>query len=157
MKDEFKRLMSLLTQHQDGKGVNLNELLRASTAFFKDLQTSFLTADQADKKEILHMVNEMYAAMAAQAREISKTTGMSQDDIAEYVQNPDNFTPEQWKMLQETREKISSSSKEISEYLRSLAEAGAAAQPENLKENSETQTPKKKSTARTKRDKWMKT
>jgi hypothetical protein len=158
MKEEFNKLMALLKQHQEGKQVNLDELLKASTVFFKHLQDAFLTANPEDKKEILHMVNEMYAAMAAQARQLSKSSGMTQEDIAGYVQNPNNFTPEQWRLMEESRKEIMEASRGISDHLRKFAaeQKSQPGGPASSPPPSSTKGEKKPPSTRPKKDKWMK-
>ncbi|MES2345635.1 MAG: hypothetical protein V4494_06850 [Chlamydiota bacterium] len=157
MKEEFNKLMNLLNQHQEGKKIDLDELLKASTIFFKHLQEAFLTADPSEKKDILNMVNEMYAAMAAHAKQISRASGLSQEDIAGYVQNPNNFTPEQWQLMQEARQQIVDSSKGISDHLKQFSnETKQPGGPASSPPPSGPKTDKRPPSSRPKKDKWMK-
>lgn len=154
MKEEFDRLMKVFAERQEGKHIDLNEMLRQALGFFNELKEAFLNAKtEQEKKEIMNMVNQMYAVLISQSKQIIQSSGMTNEEIAAYVQNPDNFTTDQWKLMQSTREQIQSSSKEIAQYLRKNENEGAITPPPS---SSRKEGEKKKPTPPS-RDQWMKT
>lgn len=155
MKEKFTHLMKLLTQHEHGGKINLDELLKTSVAFFEEMKEAFVHANPEEKKEIMSMVQQMHAALVAQSKKTQSLTGLREEEVAAFVQNPNNFTPEQWKSMEETREKIFSSSKEISQHVKGLAKEKAAGPAGVLPQKKEA--PKSPpSSKKPKRDQWMK-
>jgi hypothetical protein len=152
MKEEFDRLMKVFAERQEGKHIDLNEMLRQAVSFFNELKEAFLNAKtEQEKKEIMGMVNQMYAVLITQSKQIVQSSGMSNEEIAAYVQNPNNFTPDQWKLMESTREQIQSSSKEIAQYLRQNESEGTPQTPSSPKKEGERKKPSVPS-----RDQWMK-
>ena len=157
MKEEFKKLMLLFDRYQKGEKIDLNELLQLSTSFFANLKDEFMKADEEEKKEIMVMVNQMHAVLQAQSKRAGEMTGMTSEELNAFVKNPNNFSPEQWRMMEDTREKIFSSGKDISKHLKAMQKKNSPVGEEPPgKEGKKPTSIRKKKSSHTQRDKWMK-
>ncbi|MCH9608498.1 MAG: hypothetical protein S4CHLAM45_10750 [Chlamydiales bacterium] len=60
-------------------------------------------AEEVDYAEVLIKTQEKIDDLEVEAEKIYEATGMSKEELEEYSNNPDNFTKEQWEMLQQVR------------------------------------------------------
>jgi len=106
IKDEFNRLISLFHEASEGKMINLDEVFSQSLAFFEHLKEKIATGDPEEKKEAIAMMSEMYNKMMEETKKICERSGMSEEQLLSFAENPSNFAPEQWQKIQESRDKI---------------------------------------------------
>lgn len=71
----------------------------------------------ADYSEVINKTQERMDALNHEADELYEQTGMTQEEILEYGNNPDNFTPEEWQAIQKVKEACTAYKKEIREKL----------------------------------------
>jgi hypothetical protein len=158
------------------------ELLKQAFSLCEKIKDLLKTADQEQKQSLNKMMQDLKAFLAREVSSLSKKMGLSEDELARYNENPENFTKEQWMVMQAIKKKFSSQTKEIRKIARGHEPIGLEKIPANWKELilsnpnitkmtlpsgetvhtpfvSPTSAPKKKKKAskRTKRSKWMKT
>lgn len=120
LKDEFNRLMNLFAQGAEGQPINLEEVFRQSLAFFDHLNNQLQKGSQEEKKEALMMMSEMYTQMMQETKKICEKTGMSEDQLTSYAENPSNFSPEQWSSIQEARKKMLSAGQNLAKSVSAM-------------------------------------
>lgn len=148
IKKEYERLLGLLEQSARKEGITLEEILRESVVFFEALRKEFPAATKEEREEMVQMMTTLHSKL----QEISKTTaeasGMTEDELSAFAENPSNFTPEQWQLVQKTK-------KELYDSARKFSSSMGEQQPTDNKE-----LPKKKPfhppTRRAKRQDWTK-
>jgi hypothetical protein len=118
MKEEYKRLFDLFSMSREGKEVDLNEVLRESLVFFDQIKETFKDGTEEDKKEMMKVMNEMYQKLMSETKFLAEKSGMSEEELYHYTENPNNFDPEQWKTMQETKKKMFESGRQISSYMK---------------------------------------
>ncbi|MGE3955060.1 MAG: hypothetical protein AB7F31_07765 [Parachlamydiales bacterium] len=57
-------------------------------------------------EEVVERLEESLETLNEEMDKIYKNTGMSRQQIEEYASNPDNFSKEEWKLLNEVREEL---------------------------------------------------
>jgi hypothetical protein len=75
-------------------------------AFFEHLREQMAKGSIEEKKDAIAMMTEMYAKMAQETRKICERSGMSEEQLLNFAENPANFSAEQWLKIQESRDKI---------------------------------------------------
>jgi len=116
--EDIKKLLSYFTQISEGKPVNLNEMVQEFLIFFDKLKLQLKTADEAQKKEIFALMNDMHKKLLAETKKISEKTGMSDDQLLKFIENPGNFSPDQWQTIQDAKEKMRHASQELTQTLK---------------------------------------
>lgn len=106
LKNEFERLMKLFHEASEGKVMNLEEVFSQSLVFFEHLKEQIANGSHEDKREALRMMSEMYTQMLNESKRISERSGMTEEQLLSFAENPSNFTPEQWTAIQASKEKI---------------------------------------------------
>ncbi len=113
IKDEFDRLMSLFHDASSGKKVDLQQLFTQATGFFEHLKNELKNGTEEEKKEVLNMMSEMYKQILKETQQISKASGLTEEQLLSYADNPNNFTPAQWKSIQESKARIEKAGAEL--------------------------------------------
>ncbi len=121
LRDEFNRLMNLLAQGAEGKQINLEEVFKQSLAFFDLLNVQLKNGTSEEKQEALMMMSEMYNQMKQETKKICEKTGLSEDQLMTYAENPSNFSPEQWRAIQDARGKMSAAGQSLSKSVGDLS------------------------------------
>lgn len=159
LKDEYKRLMNLFAQGAEGQPINLEEVFKQSLAFFDHLNVQLQKGSAEEKKEALMMMSEMYTQMMQETKKICEKTGMSEEQLASYSENPSNFSPEQWNAIQEARQKMLSTGQSLAKSVSAIDPGArkAAAEPAPSSPESKERGEKKGGSPvkKSKRSQWM--
>lgn len=142
--EEFKKLIQML-QSPDITKIKVEEATKLMMDFFQKLQTEMQQASPEERVELVAKMNEMYKRLLQSTHQISQRLGLNEQDLMNYVSNPQNFTPEQWKEMQDAQKMLSQFGKTMAQ----TAQPGQIPPPEKPSEGKPK--PKKKSS----RDKWL--
>jgi hypothetical protein len=111
IKREYERLLSLLEQ---GEKVQMEEVLREAVVFFETLRKEFPSADKDKREEMVHMMTHLHSKLQEISKKTAEKSGMSEDELNAYAENPSNFTPEQWQLVQQSRRDLYDSARKFS-------------------------------------------
>lgn len=115
LQEEFSRLIYLYQQASEGnKQVSLEELFRKSLKFVDHLKQQIKEGDAEDREAALKMMRELFSQMQKQTRIVCERAGMTEEEMTARSENPDNFTPEQWKNMQEAKDRLTKAGQELS-------------------------------------------
>ena len=106
LQDEFNRLSQLFQGAAEGKAVNLEEVFKESLQFFEHLKDQIATGTSEDKMQAIQMMTQMYQLMMAETKRITERSGMTEEQLAAFAENPANFSKEQWDSLQASKQQI---------------------------------------------------
>jgi hypothetical protein len=120
LKDEFQRLIKIFQDGAEGKPVNLAEVFSQSIEFFQHLKLQIEKGSPDEKKEAMQMMAELYNQMMAETQKITQRSGVSEEQLVAFAENPANFSPEQWKQIQESKQKITQAGQELSKVMQDL-------------------------------------
>jgi len=129
LKDEFNRLMQIFHEGAEGKQINLDEVFRQSIEFFQHLKVQIEKGTPEEKKEAMMMMSQMYTRMMEETKKITERSGLSEEQLLNYAENPSNFTPEQWRQIQESKERISEAGKNLAQVIQDLAKGKPPGEP----------------------------
>ncbi len=121
LRDDFNQLLKLFQEGAEGKLPNLEEVFSQSLEFFKHLKEQMQKGTPEEKQEAIKMMGELYTQMMAQTKKITEKSGLTEDQLLNFAENPANFTPEQWKAIQDSKQKISEASQDLSKVIEGLA------------------------------------
>jgi len=134
LKDEYNQLIKLFHDGAEGKTINLDEVFAQSLTFFNHLKAQVEKGSPEEKKEAVSMMSEMYNQMIAETKKITERSGVPEDQLLAYAENPSNFTPEQWQQIQQSKQKIAEAGKDLMKAFQNLAKgASPSAETEEKK------------------------
>jgi hypothetical protein len=105
-KERFEHLMKIFREGAEGKTIDIKALFNEVLALFEELKEEIKKASPEEKKEMMHLMTEMYKYMQQETRKICQNSGMTEEQLIAFSENPANFSPAQWEMIQESRMKI---------------------------------------------------
>lgn len=114
IKDEYEKLLRLF-DISDSKDFNLEEVMQEAVLFFEELRKSYPGASKEEKQEMVLMIGNLHAKLREVAKRASESSGMTEEQLYEYSENPNNFSPEQWRLVQETRRKLYDSARKLTD------------------------------------------
>ena len=129
LRDEFNRLIHLFKEGAAGNLVNLEEVFAQSVEFFNHLKAQVENGGPEEKKEALQLMTEFHQRMTEESKKIAERSGLSEEQLVTYAENPANFTPKQWEAIQESKSQISQAGHNLA---RTLYEKGRELPPEAL-------------------------
>lgn len=138
LREEFNRLVQLFEDGAAGKPIDLNAVFSQSLDFFNHLRVQIETGGPDEKKEAMTMMSELYQRMMVETKKLCEHAGFSEEQLMAYAENPANFAPEQWRAIQESKEKIAQAGHELA---KTIYEKGKEGLP--LPEKKEQTKPKK--------------
>ncbi|MBS0605019.1 MAG: hypothetical protein JSS60_08325 [Verrucomicrobia bacterium] len=121
LKDEFNRLIALFHEAAEGKTIDLEEVFKQSLDFFGHLKEQILSGTPEDKQEAMRMMSELYNQMMVESKKITERSGMTEEQLVAYAENPANFSKEQWSSIQASKEKIVRAGRDLAKTVESSA------------------------------------
>ncbi len=152
-REEYQKLLLLLEKSQTLQGFSLEEILSEAVLFFEELRKSFPTAPPEERQEMVEMMNQLQQKLQEVSAEASASSGMNEQEFFAYSENPSNFSPEQWNLVQETRRRLYDSARKFSE---SLGHEKKAQAPDSESHKKQPR-PIRGATKRSRRSEWKKT
>jgi len=125
IKKEYERLMELVEKSADLE-VPMEDILKESVHFFEKLRVEFPKAGKEEREEMIHMMTSLHAKLQEVAKKSAEASGMSEDELNAYAEDPSNFTPEQWRLVQSTRRQLYDSARKFSSTMEEQGRKGGA-------------------------------
>lgn len=148
IRKQFDKLYRHFSGQGKGQKVNFEEMMSDTALFFEKVQIELEKGSPEEKQELLDMMEKMYKKLNEESERISKEAGMSEQELMAYSENPDNFSPMQWMLLEHTKKSMKKSGRQITKLL--------SGEKTSAKEPSASETPKKKGARVAKKGSWMK-
>lgn len=151
--EEYERLLGMLEKGTSSDGVPLEEILKEAVAFFERLRSEFPKAEKEEREEMVHMMTKLHAQLQEVAKKTAESAGMSEEELNAFSEDPSNFSPEQWRLVQETKRKLYDSARKFSSSMEKERQQKGTPEGEGAKPAPRTV---KKRVRRPKKKGWMK-
>jgi hypothetical protein len=150
LEDDFKRMMDYFHQTIEGKPINLEELCGESLQFFEKVRHAIENGTDKEKEEAMLLMSEMYKKLVSECKQLTEKTGMSEEQIMGFAENPNNFSQEQWQMLQDTRHHMTRTGEALANILQKQPKDVPPSHPESKPSSQD-----KKKIHKLKKTNWM--
>lgn len=149
IKDDFKNLMERFEKESNKKGkIDLLDLFKESLKLFEKLKDTLATCSKEEKKQVFEVMAEMHQFLLQETRKIAERTGMSEEQLLRFAENPDNFSASQWKALEVIKIKLDETAKDLSHLVRKDT-------PEAIPDKKDKSSTGPKRPKSSKKDRWM--
>jgi hypothetical protein len=115
MKDDFDEIIDLFSLEAEEKEKRLDEIFSLSVAFIEKYKHVQHEGSAEDKKNITAKLAILKEKISIETKASEENLSLSKKEIQELSQNEENFTPEQWKLLQKTKSALSAEKTKMSE------------------------------------------
>lgn len=121
LKEECQQLSDLFRRAAEGQPIDLQRVFAQSLQFFEHLKVELHAEDPQRRQEAVAMLMEIYQHMITNTKLICETSGMTEEQLLSFAENPKNFSTEQWISIQESRQKIFNAGQELAKTLEDLS------------------------------------
>jgi thiamine kinase-like enzyme len=120
--DEVDNVMADLQKSVDANGnIDLALLLAEVVTLFDHLKTTLPKSNPEERQEIVEKMMHLHNFLIKESKRLSDQTGISQDQMVRFAENPDNFTKDQWALLENVRNTLGSRTEEIKVVMQEFA------------------------------------
>jgi|GEM_PF-5681929 len=116
-KDEYRKILLFLQRVQDNEPVDLKEMLKTYLQLFVLIKDSMENGSDSQMQESLLILSEFYNLVTEQTAKRQSTTGLSAQEILLVADNPNFFTPDQWKAIEEAKLKVGKVGMELKDLI----------------------------------------
>ncbi len=157
IKDDINKLMGRFRKEvNSNSAINLVDLFKQSLKIFEEIKDVMSKGDDEEKKEALQLMTELHDFLHNESLRLAKKTGLTEDQLARFAENPNNFSDSQWRSLEMIKTKLNKSASELAHIMKQNAKAPKADTPmvaESKKATKEEKVHKKYRSS--KKDRWM--
>jgi hypothetical protein len=121
LREECQQLSDLFRRAAEGQAIDLQQVFTESLQFFERLKVELQAEDPQQRQEAMTMLMEIYQHMMTDTKLICETSGMTEEQLISFAENPANFSKEQWESIQESRRKIFNAGQELAKTLEQLS------------------------------------
>ncbi len=106
IKEQYQKLLEFVRMAENNQSVDLKEMLNTNLRLFFSMKEVFESGSEEEKKEALYILSQAFQLFASEAKKNQVKTGLSEQEMLQVGENPNFFTPEQWKLIQEAQKEI---------------------------------------------------
>lgn len=129
LQEEFSRLIYMYQEAAEGKGTSVQDIFQKSLDFIQLLKKEVAEGSEEDRQAAVRMMNELYQHMKNHTKTMCDRAGISEEEFIANAENPANFTPEQWRAMQVSRENLAHAGQDLVKLLREKREAAGEVAP----------------------------
>jgi len=132
---EIDQVMLDLQKGVDANGnVDLPVLLSEVVTLFNHLKSVLPKTNPKERSDIVAKITQLHAFLMKESKRLSAQTGISQEQMLRFAENPNNFTKEQWSLLENIKNVMGIQTQEIKNVMQkfapqSLAEVKSSGKP----------------------------
>ena len=106
--DKTDKLKSLFENFDEVTPDSLQNLIGESIKVFEDIVSKLNSPDEEERKKALQQAEELRDTLEKQAQTALDKAGLDKSAVNKFINNPDNFSPEEWEAIQGAKKEISS-------------------------------------------------
>lgn len=115
--DEFGRLMDFFKLDPEERAERFEEVFANSAEFFEKLNYILKNGTPEEKQKMVQELQQLQGVVQEETSKLVDASGMSEEELKNFADDPSNFTPEHWEMIQKARQSIQSDASEASKML----------------------------------------
>lgn len=121
IKKDIESLMNKLEKSVDSNGNQiLPGVFREVMNLFEVLKENLPKMNAVERQEVFQNMHNLHQFLQGQIQKLSVRSGLSEEQLLRFSENPDNFSGEQWSLLTEVKEKMQLQSNELKEVMKAI-------------------------------------
>ncbi|NGX51531.1 MAG: hypothetical protein K1060chlam2_01400 [Chlamydiae bacterium] len=112
MQDEFDRIMEFFELSPEEKEGRLQEIFEDSVEYFERFKYIMINGTPEEKQKAVEKVMILKKKIEEETKRVCEKTGMTPDQLADYSNDPKNFSPEQWAAIDSAKKRLEGEGKE---------------------------------------------
>lgn len=99
LREEFTEILNFFSLDVNEKKKNFSEILSKSLQFSEKMQDKILHGTPEDREEVQVILEELKGKVNEETGKLCTQMGISEEDLASYVNNPNNYNAEDWQVV----------------------------------------------------------
>lgn len=95
----IKQLEETLGDLEHFSPEKLQDLIQETLKTFQELQTQIQSTDPREREKAVDLAMSLKASLEEQTLSLCQSIGMNPQELAKFVENPSNFSKEEWEAL----------------------------------------------------------
>lgn len=104
---EFDKIMEFFSLSPKERDAKLKDVFEDSIEFFERFRHTMTQGTPEEKERALEEISRLKDKVEVESSKIKEATGMNDEDLKQFVQDPKHFGSGQWEALQDAKNKIS--------------------------------------------------
>jgi len=118
--EEIDHVMHDLQKSVDAKGnINLANLLAEVVTLFEHLKVELPQRQQEDRAVLMNKIMQLHQFLQSETRRLAAQTGISEEQMLRFAENPDNFSKDQWALLENIKRTMGAQTSDIKKVIQS--------------------------------------
>ena len=115
--DELEQLKTRFQYEISKKGrSNLTVVMQDTIRVFEGFKAALIQCkDVEERDQLIAMTKELQAFLALQSKQIAEKEGISEEQLRAQGENPNNYSPAEWRALEAMKSRIAEGGQEIRE------------------------------------------
>lgn len=119
---EIDQVMADLQKSVDANGnIDLPVLLAEVVTLFEHLKSVLPKTNPQERTAIVDKMSQLHVFLLKESKRLSNQTGISEEQMLRFAENPDNFTKEQWALLDKVKSVMTIQTNEIKKVMEDFA------------------------------------
>ncbi len=119
--EDVQKVMAELQKSVDAKGaIDLVFMLREIVKLFERVKAGLASTDEEERSNIFSAMRQLHSFLMSENKRLADNSGISEEQMLRFAENPDNFSREQWALMKEVKSKMGQQSSEIRSILQKI-------------------------------------
>ena len=115
--NKFNKIKELFSNFKDMTPESVEKIVGETLKIFTEITEKLNSSNEEEKQEALALATELRSLLEEQAKNAMKSIGMDEEELNAFLNNPQNFSPEEWLSLDQAKS-------EMKDYRKELANRG---------------------------------
>jgi hypothetical protein len=113
LEQDLPKIFEFFEMEPEEKALNFQSTVANAIRFSEKLQEVYKNGSQEEKEQIHDILDEMREKISQETKKLYESLGLTEEELVAYIDNPDNFSAEEWALLQDANKKLENSRKEF--------------------------------------------
>ena len=108
MEDKLNKIKDLFSNFEEITPESVEKIVGETMKAFSEIMTKLNSTDEKERADALKMATDLRDTLESQAKDAMKSVGMDEEELNAFLNNPQNFSSEEWQSLQSAKNEMDS-------------------------------------------------
>ncbi|MFA6118442.1 MAG: hypothetical protein WCT85_03035 [Parachlamydiales bacterium] len=106
LKQEFSKLFDFFSLDDNERAEKFVDVINEIVKFSEKMQEEIVKGSDEERKEIQEFLDKLKVQVEEEKSKLFEKMGISEDALKEYISNKENFSDEEWTVMQEMKKQV---------------------------------------------------
>ena len=104
LKQDIPKVLDFFDLDSRGKAEQFSSILRFSMQLADKIKEKLVYGKEEEKQEIFELIEDLKNKVKQETKKICTDLGLSEEDLFFFMNNPNNFSEEEWNIMKEAKD-----------------------------------------------------